>query len=171
MCYSRRFQKLKMNGLWCHEHPLLRPPTLAFHFSNFDIQIRVISEAVTQSITDIRDELSDERISMRTEIRQHADEIRRQGIAYERMFSRQQRNENTIGDVQHKCKQISRSICDLGSESMAKIGKNPSKSRISDMRSTTSFYENGLLDYRNSLTDFNATNIDRSSNNSNNSYD
>ena len=108
---------------------------------------------------------------MRTEIRQHADEIRQQGIAYERMFSRQQRNENTIGDVQHKCKQISRSICDLGSESMAKIGKNPSKSRISDMRSTTSFYENGLLDYRNSLTDFNATNIDRSSNNSNNSYD
>ena len=82
---------------------------------------------------------------MRTEIRQHADEIRRQGIAYERMFSRQQRNENTIGDVQHKCKQISRSICDLGSESMAKIGKNPSKSRISDMRSTTSFYENGLF--------------------------
>jgi len=34
------------------------------------LQIRVVSEAVIQSIADIRDEISDDRINMRTEIRQ-----------------------------------------------------------------------------------------------------
>ena len=45
-----------------------------------------------------------------------------------------------------------------------------SKTRMSDMRSETrtSIMENGLLDFRNSMTDFNN---DRSSNNSNNSID
>ena len=98
---------------------------------------------------------------------QHGDEIRRQGLAYERLHGRQQRNEHSLGDVQSKYKQISRSICDISSNSM--MNMRSSKTRLSDMRSTTSIQENGLLDFRNSMTDFH--NNDRSSNNSNNSID
>ena len=36
----------------------------------FCVQIRHVSEAVVQSIADIRDEISDDRISVRTEIKQ-----------------------------------------------------------------------------------------------------
>ena len=50
------------------------------------------------------------------------------------------------------------------------MSKIKSKSRISDMRSVTSFYpEHDLLDYRASLTDFQQN--DRSSNNSNTSFE
>lgn len=131
-------------------------------------KIRTVSEAVVASISDIRDELADDRISTKTELRHHADEIRRQGIAFDRLHGRQQRNEHSIGDVQSKYKQISRSICDISSNSM--LNMRSSKTRMSDMRSETrtSIMENGLLDFRNSMTDFNN---DRSSNNSNNSID
>merc|ERR1711963_897268 len=130
-------------------------------------KIRHVIEAVVQSIADIRDEISDDRISVRTEIKQHSDEIRRQGIAFERLFGRQQRNEHNLSDISQKCKQISRSICDISSESMSKL---KSKSRMSDLRSVSSFYpEHELLDYRASLTDFQQN--DRSSNNSNTSFE
>ena len=56
----------------------------------------------------------------------------------------------------------------LSSDSMSKM--KASKSRMSDMRSVTSFYpEHELLDYRASLTDFQQN--DRSSNNSNTSFE
>lgn len=141
-------------------------------------KIRVVSEAVIHSIADIRDEISDDRIFMRTEIKQHADELRRQGIAYDRIHGRQSRCENEVTDVNQKCKQISRSLAEIDRSDSGKAEKigsratmttNRDRNKSRDLGSEYSRLESSaLLNYQVSMSEINT---ERISNNSSASFD
>ena len=104
---------------------------------------------------------------------QHSDELRRQGIAYDRIHGRQSRCENDVSDCQNRYKQLSRSVAEIGAESMSKMKNSRVNLRPSqqDMRSELSRFDggSGILNYQMSMTEFNTNEIN--SNNSSASFD
>lgn len=94
-------------------------------------------------------------------------------MAHERILGRQSRCENEMSDVSQKCKQISRSIAELSSESAAKLKNSRvlmgSRAQSQDLRSELSRFDaSGILNYQMSLTDINVEGV---SNHSSGSFD